>query len=387
MLLLLASCESTEFTTADGDSAPSEQASGGDGELEITEHETEDTAEASEQEGESSTEDGDAPEADAIVEEDGDTSDEEADAFVEDGDIDPPEEQEQSPPLFQSSGNPYEPGALDITTSEITEAPVAFMLIHPTIADAYPIIVFQHGFLMANDYYSQMLEHIASHGFVIVAPQMYAADMNPMGKPSAYEEAESALALYEWLPENLPGIVYPEMRVDILGLSGHSRGGKVLWAVLKERPMIAEAAAGVDPVDGTGGPLGGEERVIDGAFGYRFPTLVIGTGYGPEALNAFSPACAPTGDNHEQFYAAAQPPAFHSIATNYGHNDMLNDDLSACGFVCTACKEGQTRPPMRAFTAGQLTAFFRHSLQQDETAIHYLLESRFYPIEASFEMK
>jgi hypothetical protein len=82
--------------------------------------------------------------------------------------------------LYVSTANPYGPGELGVTTSAVPMgthgAPVDMLIMTPESADGeFPIVVFQHGFLMAGANDSEVLEQVASHGFVIVAPQMYAA--------------------------------------------------------------------------------------------------------------------------------------------------------------------------------------------------------------------
>jgi predicted dienelactone hydrolase len=36
----------------------------------------------------------------------------------------------------------------------------------------FPVVQFQHGFLIMNTCYSQIISHIASYGFIVVAPQV-----------------------------------------------------------------------------------------------------------------------------------------------------------------------------------------------------------------------
>jgi chlorophyllase len=46
------------------------------------------------------------------------------------------------------------------------------MVVAPMQAGKYPVIVFLHGFELAFHYYEQLLQHVASHGFIAVAPQV-----------------------------------------------------------------------------------------------------------------------------------------------------------------------------------------------------------------------
>jgi chlorophyllase len=130
-------------------------------------------------------------------------------------------------------------------------------------------------------------------------------------------------------------------------------------------------------VDGTGGPLGHQARVVQGSFAFSLPTLVIGTGLGGN--------CAPAGDNHEQFYAASAPPAWHIVVPNAGHADML-DEATALA-ASSLCPGGPDRAGMRRLTAGLLVAFFRGSLQGDAAAFAYLTDRAGAPLPIESEVK
>jgi hypothetical protein len=42
----------------------------------------------------------------------------------------------------------------------------------PTVEGKFPVVQFQHGFLIMNTCYSQIISRIASYGFIVVAPQV-----------------------------------------------------------------------------------------------------------------------------------------------------------------------------------------------------------------------
>ena len=56
------------------------------------------------------------------------------------------------------------------TTSVAPPKPLLIAI--PTEAGEYPVILFLHGYLFKNSFYSQILLHIASHGFIVIAPQV-----------------------------------------------------------------------------------------------------------------------------------------------------------------------------------------------------------------------
>ena len=282
--------------------------------------------------------------------------------------------------LYVSTGDPYVTGPLTVQQVTIAEgtagAPAGMTVWAPEAAGRYAVVVFQHGFLMTGVYYNDVMTHLASHGFVVVSPQMYPADGNPIGKPTAVEEAALAVSVHTWLTAELSDQIGVTADTSALGLSGHSRGGKVNWLLLSGSSVPADAAQAafwIDPVDGEGGPLGGEDRAVSGPLPADIPNLFIGTGLGPLSDGGpFSQACAPEGDNHEQFYAQASMPAIQIVATDYGHNDMLDDEPEGCTFICTSCGGGPDRENMRSLVNGMQAGFFRLHLQGD-TAMNTVL--------------
>lgn len=254
------------------------------------------------------------------------------------------------------------------------------LLIHtPQEPGDYPVVVFQHGFLARNSQYDVILTHLASHGFVVIAAQMYEPGLSPLiGQPSAAQEAELAASVLDWLPANLSRLAGVSARTDLLGLAGHSRGGRVVWRVLATDSSRAKAVAGVDPADGDPLPFGDPTRVIHGPFHFSLPSLIIGAGV--------TGACARTEINHEQFYAASASPAWHVVATDYGHVDMLDEDAVETNALY--CGAGSTRrEPMRRLVAGLLTAFFRGALQDDPGAFSILTAADAAPARITTESK
>lgn len=254
------------------------------------------------------------------------------------------------------------------------------LLIHaPQEPGDYPVVVFQHGFLARNSQVDVILTHLASHGFVVIAPQMYEPGLSPLiGQPSAAQEADLATKLLDWLPAHLSRLAGVSARTDLIGLVGHSRGGRIVWRVLLTYPSRAKAIAGVDPADGDPLPFGDQTPVIQGPFNFNIPSLIIGAGV--------TGACARAGINHEQFYAASAPPAWHIVASDYGHVDMLDEDeVEANAQFCGA--GNAEREPMRRLVAGLLTAFFRGALQDDPNAFSFLTDTAAAPARITTESK
>lgn len=285
--------------------------------------------------------------------------------------------------VFAATGNPYDTGALAIRTLDIARcergAPVPLRIHAPESPGEYAVVVFQHGFMSRNDYYDDILSLLASHGFVVVVPQMYEQGLGVLtGNPNATAEAELAGKVIDWLPGHLNEITGVNARTDHLGIAGHSRGGMVSWMVASRDPSRIGAIAGIDPVDGAAGPAGGRALPAQGTLSFALPSLVIGAELGGN--------CAPASGNHVKFYAACQSPAWHVIALGQGHGDMLDEPEAAA--AAAFCGSGSdNRPGMRRLTAGLLAAFFRAALQGDASGYDQLSTPPADGVAISFESK
>lgn len=110
----------------------------------------------------------------------------------------------------------------------------------------YPIISFGHGFFMQNRYYSSLFAHLASHGYVVIAPQF--PDVNHL------QLAYDLLYCLDYIKEQHgdPASMFYGL-IDIIktGLSGHSMGGgaSLLAASADERitVVVPLAAAETNP--------------------------------------------------------------------------------------------------------------------------------------------
>lgn len=314
-------------------------------------------------------------------------------------------------PSFKQSSPPVEVGAGDkesawIATGKFTVKRVKLprcsgrdpsdIVLTPQEAGSYPALVFHHGTaLMAADY-EELLTHVASHGYVVMAPQIY----RPQGlltTPVAKEQRKASESQI-WVAQKLAAWLPPDVNLDLsrgLFVSGHSRGGAIAYLTAKERSAQAPAVQGfigVDPVDTKEVPapflrksalsLGAAANLsgVQGRSSWR--SLVFGTGMGSQP-----PACAPEGSNHVQFYSESNAPSWHVVGTEAGHMDMLNDHLgwfsSACVRVCKS--SGLPRSKVRSWLGGLMVAFM-----QDTDPSHRLdefLNSTSSSVPFTFEKK
>lgn len=192
------------------------------------------------------------------------------------------------------------------------------------------------------------------------------------------EEIRITAEITNWLAQGLGHYLPPHVEPNLnkLGLAGHSRGGKVAFALALTKPspltsLKFSALIGLDPVDGTGKGQQTPPPVLTYAP-HSFDldgmgVLIVGSGLGEVQKNALFPPCAPKGVNHEDFYRECCKPAYYFVAKGYGHLDMLDDDTKGIRGKAThcLCKNGESREPMRRFVGGALVAFLKGYLEGD----------------------
>lgn len=284
-----------------------------------------------------------------------------------------------APPLPPSYGKNKGLSVLPPLLARLPPKPLLIAL--PRAHGLYPLVLVFHGFLLRSNHYSQLLQHIASHGFVAIAPQMY-----DFAGADASQEIADAAAIIDWLPDGLAQFFPDDLShvrpdFDKLALIGHSRGAKVAFGLalgLSKTSLKLSCIAGLDPVDGkdvgqqTTPPI---LKFSEHSFDLKLPILIVGSGLGSQKRNALFPPCAPEGVNHRAFFFDSSAPAFYFVASEHGHMDFLDD--RTLGFrgklsYCT-CRNGPSRAPMRSFAAGILIAFFRAAMFSESATLQDLL--------------
>ena len=281
--------------------------------------------------------------------------------------------------------NPYDAGPLLVQEIAVAAgeqgAPRRGLLFAPSEGGPWPLVQFQHGFSSSVDSYQFMLTRLASHGFVVFAPQMYEGG-NPADAPGIPDEVAAAVAVSDWLKAKVASLLGTGVNTAAFGLAGHSRGGQVAWRMLAEAGVRATALSGVDPVDGNAPPFSSDTGPLITANPLRFgfAVQVQGTGLGRQG-EAF--ACAPAVRNYEKFIAAGQDRVYGVVATEHGHADMTDTDCVTCRAACVS----NPSPGMPEFTAGQLVAYYSLRLKSDAAAARFLSEVSAAPVPATASVK
>lgn len=275
----------------------------------------------------------------------------------------------------------FQPGklaveAIQVDHNAVPTPPIPVLIIAPKDAGTYPVAMLLHGFFLHNQFYEQLLRHVASHGFIMVAPQ-FNISLIPGGDTV---DIVAAAKVADWLPEGLPSMLPKGVEPELskLALAGHSRGGHTAFSLAlghAKTNLSFSALIGLDPVAGTGKSSQLQPKILTyepSSFDMAMPVLVIGTGLGEEKKNIFFPPCAPKDVNHAEFYSECKPPCYYFVTKDYGHLDMLDDD--APKFITCVCKDGNNcKDKMRKCVAGIMVAFLNAALGEKDGDLEIIL--------------
>ncbi|CAN6179943.1 unnamed protein product [Urochloa humidicola] len=255
--------------------------------------------------------------------------------------------------------------------------PLRILIASPKDVGTYPVAILLHGFCLQNHFYEEVLKHIPSSGFIMVAPQFHPSIMAQGDTEDIADTAEVTDWLITGLPPVLPKGVEPNL--SKLALAGHSRGGHTAFSLVLghgKTNLKFSALIGLDPVAGTSKLLQISPKILTyepSSFDIPMPTLVIGTGLGEEKKNILFPPCAPKDVNHWEFYHECKPPCYYFVTKDYGHLDMLDDD--APKFMTCMCKDGTNcKDMMRRTIAGIMVAFLKAVLNEEDGDLRVILK-------------
>lgn len=210
-------------------------------------------------------------------------------------------------------------------------------------AAPYPAIGFAHGFLSSATLYTRTYAHLASWGYIVIAPES-GMELFPSHARFAADLSFS-LGFLEDASADPFSFLHDGVALDRLAVSGHSMGGGVsILAAVDDDRIIA---------------------VANLAAAETFPSAInrIGQLEVPVALIAGSAdkILTPNGGPDEMYDAAVAPRLLATI-----------DGASHCGFLSAPipfCDRGEIAGQQQlAITHRLLTAFFNLYLRGDESA-------------------
>ncbi|KAL3645119.1 hypothetical protein CASFOL_010299 [Castilleja foliolosa] len=261
----------------------------------------------------------------------------------------------------------FEPGNYIVKTIKVKKCGVAspppakLLVFSPEFEGTYPVLLFCHGYCTNNTWYSQILSHVSSHGYIVVAPQFYQCLLISLN-----DEIKTAAKVTNWLPQGLTQSLPQHVKPNLtkLSLMGHSRGGKVAFALaLGHEPtsLKFKALLGLDPVSMPNPPAWVEPSILSyvpRSFELSIPIGIVGTGLSNRKSGCFFPPLAPDGFNSSEFFNESKPPCCYFRAKDYGHCDVL--DESKLGLASWVCKSGKgCKEKMRRGVGGVVVAFLK----------------------------
>ncbi|KAL8150512.1 hypothetical protein V2J09_020320 [Rumex salicifolius] len=281
--------------------------------------------------------------------------------------------------VFKDGGYPV--ATVSKPTSDVTKPPKLVMIAYPSVeaeeAAEFGVVMLLHGYMLSNSFYSHLIKHIASYGFIVVAPQLY-----EIALADSTGDIKAAAAITFWLATGvLEKILPPNLTADVtnrFAVAGHSRGGKdafgLALGIAASSSLRLSALIGIDPVAGT---ICGQTApaILSDEDGASFtalnhlPVMVIGSGLDDEKGGCIR--CTPKGVSHKEFYRECERPACYFVVKGYGHLDVLDDDTPGIKGLMSyfMCKKGASREPMRRFVAGVSVAFLKAYLDKDDSLL------------------
>lgn len=234
----------------------------------------------------------------------------------------------------------------------------------------FPLIVFNHGFLLSAEGYRSYGEHLASHGFVVALPTLPMTFLNVHHAKLA-EDIRFAIDYCIASNEQEDHPLFGAIDATRIGASGHSLGGKLslLEAVTDDRIV---AAALLDPVD-AGSPIVKDLERYPSVAPERMPELeipllLIGAELG--SVKVFFSPCAPEDENYQRYFEAANPPVIEITQLDVGHAQYVDEGVEA---ATSSCAVGDVPDEwVRASSAAYIAAFFLGTLSGSQQALDWL---------------
>jgi pimeloyl-ACP methyl ester carboxylesterase len=239
-----------------------------------------------------------------------------------------------------------------------------------------PLVLFSPGFSASPGDYAATVDHLASHGFAVVAADhgfSIGSSLFCGTQRDGFERVQQALQQARRRARTPGDVLEGLIGEGPLATVGHSYGGKLALWLAAEHGLAVDAVVALDPVDG------GDERRPgwcgddDDGFPALAPALSAGTlttTMPPTVilLAGLSGDCAPAEGNGQVLFDAlpSGAPATLLRLPRATHTDFIDDvedgDCGACG-LCPASQESgaEVLRLVRAVTV----SFLRHRLLRD----------------------
>ena len=79
--------------------------------------------------------------------------------------------------LLNLDPEPVKCSTASLSPPSLLPPPKPLLVAAPCEEGEFPVLVLLHGYLLNNSFYSQLIQHLASHGFIVVAPQVISTEL------------------------------------------------------------------------------------------------------------------------------------------------------------------------------------------------------------------
>ncbi len=148
---------------------------------------------------------------------------------------------------------PYQAGYRTVTVARADATTFSATLYYPATnagenapfdssGGPYPAITFAHGFLSEVSYYSDLLEHLATHGYFVIASLTYSGFVFQVDHAQFAHDVSDCLTYLVQQNDSAASPYYRQVKVSAFGASGHSMGGGVSILAASEDTRIKAVA-------------------------------------------------------------------------------------------------------------------------------------------------
>lgn len=210
----------------------------------------------------------------------------------------------------------------------------------------FPVIAFGHGFFMQTSYYTSIFNHLASHGFIVIAPQFFDTQHGELAR-----DMLTCINYIKSLNNDSNSPLFGLIDTSSIGVSGHSMGGgaSLLATVYDSIITIAVPLAAAETTPSVINVINQSNSIL-------------------YLISAQNDGITPPGTTQTPMYNNAVP--FKSILYLKGANHTKFMDTNL--FDWTDPNGYMTRLNQQRLTRRYLTASFKHFLKKDTSYWTYL---------------
>jgi pimeloyl-ACP methyl ester carboxylesterase len=235
-----------------------------------------------------------------------------------------------------------------------------------------PLVLFSPGFSASPGDYAVTVDHLASHGFAVVAADhgfSIGSSLFCGTQRDGFERVQQAVQQARRRGRTPGDPLFGLVGEGPLATVGHSYGGKLALWLAAERNLAVDAVVALDPVDG-----GNERRPVwcgDDAEGFPALAPALATSMVPPTLivlAGLSGDCAPAEGNGQVLFDALPEGTRATLLRlpRATHTDFIDDvedgDCAGCG-LCPPSQESGA--DVLRLVRGTTVSFLRHRLLRD----------------------